>query len=105
MRISTKYRHSRSLFRFTSRTGGSPSASKEWFKNSLRHRDDGPAVEHPGSKKWYKNGLLHREDGPAEISTHGFYQWRINGKLHRDDGLAIKYPNGTKVWYQNGSLQ
>jgi hypothetical protein len=31
-----------------------------WFKNGLRHRDDGPAIEYvDGNKAWYKNGLLH----------------------------------------------
>ena len=31
--------------------------TKEWFKNGLRHRDDGPAIEKAdGTKEWWKNG-------------------------------------------------
>jgi hypothetical protein len=40
--------------------------SKWWYKNSILHREDGPAIEWAdGSKSWYIDGMLHREDGPA----------------------------------------
>ena len=50
------------------------------FKDSemtIRHRDDGPAVEwFNGDKKWYQNNKFHRLDGPA-----------------------LEYANGTKKYY------
>jgi len=31
--------------------------TKEWYKNGLRHREDGPAIEYfNGDKYWYLNG-------------------------------------------------
>jgi len=81
---------------------------EQWFWNSLRHRDNGPAWVTKDYKKWYHRGLLHREDGPAII-----YQtkkdllkeaWYIKGRLHREDGPAIIWQNGNKSWYLNGEL-
>ena len=52
----------------------------EWYKNGVRHREDGPAIEYAdGRKQWYLNGLLHREDGPAFEWADGEKQWYLNG--------------------------
>jgi hypothetical protein len=69
---------------------------------TIRHREDGPAVEYnDGEKAWYLNGKCHREDGPAVEDTDGYKEWYLNGKLHREDGPAIEYTNGYKAWYIN----
>jgi len=52
-----------------------------WYKDGLRHREDGPAVIVGDSKFWYYNGLLHREDGPAIISPNGVKTYYIHGML------------------------
>jgi hypothetical protein len=53
-------------------------------------------------KEWMKNGLLHREDGPAVINSEGDQEWYINGKRHREDGPAIIAFNGKKQeWWIN----
>ena len=63
---------------------------KEWYKNGVFHRDDGPAVEWAnGYKEWFINGKLHREDGPALIFPHGDEYWYKEGKQHRIDGPAM----------------
>ncbi len=70
---------------------------------SVRHREDGPAIEHANSdKEWWLNGKLHREDGPAYEAADGYKEWFINGKLHREDGPAIEYAHGSKEWRLNG---
>ena len=39
-----------------------------WFKDRLRHRVDGPAIEwHDGEQWWYLKGQHHRIDGPAMV--------------------------------------
>jgi len=36
---------------------------KIWYKNSLYHREDGPAVEHAsGDKEWYIENKLHTQE-------------------------------------------
>lgn len=62
------------------------------------------AVVHPatGVKQWLKDGVLHREDGPAAIWPDGTLQWYYQGKLHRDGGPAIEMPDGHQEWYQHG---
>lgn len=81
-----------------------PNGSKMWFKNDLLHRDDGPALDAAdGSKFWYQNGLRHRVDGPAIIKKNGgVKEWWLKGRLHRDDGPAIELECGWKAWYYNG---
>lgn len=60
---------------------------KEYYKNNLLHREDGPAVEHPdGQKQYYFEGKLHRIDGPAVIHINGYKEWWINGQfIKRED--------------------
>ena len=57
--------------------------TKAYYKDkarTIRHREDGPAVEHyNGNKTWYLNGKLHRMDGPAYETVDGFKSWYING--------------------------
>jgi len=76
---------------------------KRWYKNGLKHREDGPAIEWTdGNKLWYQNGLVHREDGPACEWTNGDKEWYKNGQFHRKDGPAVERANGHKAWYENG---
>ena len=54
-----------------------------WFRDSVIHRDDGPAIERPsGHRIWYQNGQRHRLDGPA---------------VYRDDGEVEYWTLGEKV--------
>jgi hypothetical protein len=73
-----------------------------YFRNGLRHRDNGPAVEFNKSKSWWCNGKLHREDGPAVEHSDGLKEWWIHGIRHRTDGPAIIWPNNNEMWYLNG---
>jgi hypothetical protein len=58
----------------------------------IRHRTDGPAVEHAdGTGTWWLNGLMHREAGPA-VYDKGKEMWFYAGLLHRNDGPAV-------IWY------
>ena len=79
---------------------------KLYYKDKMmyvRHREDGPAIEHAdGYKSWFINGKLHREGGPAIEYASGTKAWYINGELHREDGPAIEYADGYKIWYLNG---
>ena len=80
-----------------------PNGEKEWYKNGLRHREDGPAVEDiNGYKAWYKEGKIHRLDGPAVEGRDGHKEWCLEGKCHRLDGPACEWADGTKEWYLNG---
>jgi hypothetical protein len=76
-------------------------------KDSLLHREDGPAVEYSnGSKCWYLNGLRHREDGkPAIEYFDGYKAWLVHGKRHRIEGPARIWPEETKQipeWWLHG---
>jgi hypothetical protein len=55
-----------------------------------------------GCKQWRKDGLIHRVDGPAEVHPNGSKVWIQNGLLHRVGGPAIEfYPSGNS-WYIQG---
>ena len=74
-----------------------------WYKDAkctIRHRENGPAVEYAdGTKIWYQNGQRHRIDGPAIEWRDGDKRWFQNGQRHRTDGPAVMYANGSKAWY------
>ncbi|NJO58776.1 MAG: hypothetical protein HC836_10640 [Richelia sp. RM2_1_2] len=53
-------------------------------------------VDESGNKEWRKDGVLHRIDGPAVIWPDGSKEWYKNGRLHRIDGPAIEWVIGTK---------
>ena len=60
-------------------------------KMTIRHREDGPAVEYAtGYKAWYINGKLHREDGPAIESASGYKEWFINGKRLTEEAFNAR---------------
>lgn len=63
---------------------------------------NGLNITSQGNKYWYKDSLFHRENGPAIELTDGYKKWYINGQLHREDGPAIEYANGYKSWHLNG---
>lgn len=47
-----------------------------YLENGLRHRTDGPAIEHTnGLKIWYVKDQRHRLDGPAFEGTDGRNAW------------------------------
>ncbi len=52
--------------------------------------------------EWWKNGVRHREDGPAVEYPNGEEEWWLNGKRHRDDGPAVIYSIWVKFWWLNG---
>lgn len=52
---------------------------QEWYKHGVRHREDGPAIDHKGNQYWLKDGKLHRLDGPAVVTFHGPKEYWING--------------------------
>ena len=52
---------------------------QEWYKNGLRHRENGPAVIHKNNMVWFYEGELHRLDGPAVIEQGGPKQYWIYG--------------------------
>lgn len=79
------------------------SGERYWHRNSVLHREDGPAViEADGSKQWYRDGRLHRIDGPAIEMADGSKSWFQNGQLHREDGPAVENANGRKSWHEHG---
>ena len=55
-----------------------------------------------GDKFYYKDSILHREDGPAIEYTNEDKEWYQNGKLHRIDGPAIEYISKDKYWFYQG---
>lgn len=66
----------------------------EWWYNKdgqLHREDDKPAVicSRDGTEIWYKNGLRHRDNGPAFVRRNETQEWIKNGKLHREDGPAV----------------
>ena len=58
-----------------------------------------------GDKFHYKDPaktIRHREDGPAVEWAHGDKVWYVNGEHHRLDGPAVEWVGGDKGWYING---
>lgn len=53
---------------------------QEWYKEGVRHREDGPAIIHKDTKVWLKDGKLHRLDGPAIEDPAGPKQYWIDGQ-------------------------
>lgn len=53
------------------------------------------------TKQYYKDGLLHKEDGPSVLSKD-FKAWQKNGELHRIDGPAVEWADGKKFWCLDG---
>ena len=82
--------------------------TKRWFLNGKRHREEGPAYEHPdGTKAWYLNGKYHREDGPAYEEPDGTKAWFLNGKLvHPETLVDLWLEREVFCWYDvaNGTL-
>jgi hypothetical protein len=57
--------------------------NKSWYKNSKRHREDGPAyIGFDGYQLWFIDGLRHKTDGPGEINQDGSYYFWVNGKFY-----------------------
>ena len=62
-------------------------------------------VDDEGTTRWYKDAkckVLHRENGPAVEHPGGTKFWLQNDQYHRTDGPAVEWPNGDKEWYING---
>lgn len=76
---------------------------REWWLDGKRHRDDGPAVEHPSRTRWWwRNGELHRDNEPAVEHADGKRYWYRDGQLHRVDGPAVEQPDGKRWWWLHG---
>ena len=85
--------------------------NKEWYKDGLRHREDGPAIVlKDGIEIWYKDGKKHRDnDLPAVVDSDGTEKWYKDGKKHRDNDLpAVIYGGFSSLnreeWWLNGEL-
>jgi len=86
--ISPKEVADRLMGRLVVRSDG----TKEWYFNGKRHREDGPAVEHPsGAKAWFLKGKRHRKDGPAVEFPNGTKEWWIKGEKIREDRRRTKH--------------
>lgn len=57
-----------------------------------------------GTAIWYRDGLRHREQGPAVCRPDGTQEYYRGGLRHRDDGPAVIYPNGTAEWWKDGTF-
>lgn len=53
---------------------------EQWYKDGLRHREDGPAYIHNKNKVWFYEDKLHRLDGPAVTELGGPKQYWIHGQ-------------------------
>jgi hypothetical protein len=52
-----------------------------------------------GVIEYLKNSLFHREDGPAIIKSDGYKAWFFEDKRHNLYGPAVVYPNGNKEYW------
>lgn len=51
-------------------------------KTKHLHSETEPAVVYDdGTKEWFKNGLRHRNDGPARIFPDGYIEWWLDGQI------------------------
>ena len=65
---------------------------------SIRHREDGPAIEWTnGDKEWYINNKQHREDGPAIEWTNGNTYWYLNSVEYSEEEFNKKMKNSKKI--------
>jgi hypothetical protein len=60
-----------------------PQGTKRWYKEgsiTILHRLNGPAVVYAnGNTSWYKDDLRHRLDGPA-LEWDNTKEWYVNGE-------------------------
>lgn len=73
------------------------SGASEHYVDGLRHRVDGPAVEHTnGTKEWYFEGLHHRDDGPAIVFSDGTTHFWVHGQKIDETSFEL-YANMMKL--------
>ena len=66
-------------------------------------KKNGLIIDEEGNKEYFKNDILHREDGPAIECKNGNVYYYKNGKRHRTDGPAIIWYNPYEEgWYLDG---
>lgn len=72
-----------------------------YYRDSLFHREDGPAVDWPGMYQiWSINGYYHRTDGPAVIFHKGELQFWLEGRQYRPTSDGLPDPqNPIEEWY------
>jgi len=78
-----------------------------YLKNSVLHREDGPArTLVDGTEEYYRAGLLHSYgDQPAVVSSTGDQEWRRDGLPHRDgDNPARLLADGSQFYLRHGQL-
>lgn len=95
--VGSEHNPAKNLGELPNRTGVvvKENGDKYWYKNYMRYREDGPAIEYAnGSKSWYMNDKFHREDGPAFEGVDGETLWYRHGDLHREDGPAVEWKDG-----------
>lgn len=70
---------------------------------SLFHRENGPAIIwDDGKKEWYKDGMRHRDDGGAAIyGGGGDMEFYVDGRRHNSEGLAIIKNDGDGEYWLN----
>jgi hypothetical protein len=65
----------------------------QWYRHGRLHRDGNlPALgiyfnKYYHLKEYYRNGLLHRTDGPAVEISGNVRKWYVNGKFIRDENI------------------
>jgi len=75
--FSDQWEIGRDLYQYIAYSGG----ERNWLKNGLLHREDGPALEwYDGDQCWYKDGVLHRVDGPAIVTLAKGVGWFVNNQ-------------------------
>lgn len=67
--------------------------TKEWYRDGIKHRENGPARVSPAAMHWFQHGKLHRPDGPAIVKDTEEH-WFLHGQRHRLDGPAIVVKHG-----------
>lgn len=59
-----------------------------------------------GAITYYKDGLRHREDGPAHQNyTEGSKLYCVNGELHRIGGPAVIFPDLEHYWIDGKQIE
>lgn len=64
----------------------------------------GELLHDDGTREWWRDGVRHREDGPAIEWADGDKEWWVKGELHREDGPAVERADGSTAWFRRGRL-
>lgn len=84
---------------------GSGKVITKVFANNKLHCTNGPAVFSHDSKEYFREGVRHRDEGPAVLITLDNYvraEWWKNGGLHRCNKPAVIDSDGTVEYWEDG---